>query len=223
MKSLILLCIVCLQIGWSYSVPKGVGAYAYEDTAGNRYGGTYGLNDAQVQQRLESFIPPFAYNFQNVDDFFPEYFNNFENILRETFKTNLENQRLAILAATKAYDLTSNQAGYIPNFPTRFDDIGRFGGFPGFPNMMNAAFASGMAGPGFSHQIAAISPPNPLQGNVNVVNRFADVGSPGNGFYSVSSSSFSSSSDVNGKKSNHRQAETIVNNNGHVTEYKVES
>lgn len=58
--------------------------------------------------------------------------------------------------------------------------------------------------------------------NVNVVNRFNDVGDRGPGkFYSVSSSSIASSSNVNGKEAGHREAETIVNDNGKITKYKV--
>lgn len=61
--------------------------------------------------------------------------------------------------------------------------------------------------------------------NVNVMNRFADTANakPGGQFYSVSSSSFSSSSNLNGQEQSRRSAETVVNNNGQVTKYKVES
>lgn len=65
--------------------PNGVGAYAYQDSNGNRYGGTYGLKDDQInlgnQGNLDHFNPvPFQPDF---DDFFPEYFRNFENLLQE--------------------------------------------------------------------------------------------------------------------------------------------
>lgn len=108
------------------------------------------------------------------------------------------------------------------------EEESRFGNFGDFPFMsmagQNSAFASGVAGPGFSHQIAALNPENPAMKNVNVVNRFSDATKGGNGgYYSVSSSSYSSSSDINGRRKAHRGAETVVNNNGEVTQYKVES
>ncbi|KAG6463076.1 hypothetical protein O3G_MSEX013649 [Manduca sexta] len=61
--------------------------------------------------------------------------------------------------------------------------------------------------------------------NVDTVNRYADSRSaPGAGnFMSVSSSSYSSSSNVNGEVKNSRGAETVVNDNGRVTRYKVQS
>lgn len=59
--------------------------------------------------------------------------------------------------------------------------------------------------------------------NVDVTNRFADNSGPGNNFYSVSSKSYSSSSNVDGQERNFKGAETLVNNNGVVTHYKVQS
>jgi hypothetical protein len=83
------------------------------------------------------------------------------------FQTNLENQRLAYIAAKKAYDLTSNQAGYIPNFTSRFNDRSGFGGLGGFPGFQmsgsrNSAFAGSAVGPDFSHQVASLNPKNPV-------------------------------------------------------------
>lgn len=80
--------------------PAGVGVYAYQDSAGNRYGGTYDLDDAQIFGKGKNgkngasgvnFGPannwgnfdPFVQNFQPNDDFFPEYFSNLENLLQE--------------------------------------------------------------------------------------------------------------------------------------------
>jgi hypothetical protein len=61
----------------------GVGAFAYGDSSGNRYGGTYGLNDDQIFKGVGQF-PPFIPNFFNYeDDFFPDYFNNLQYLLRE--------------------------------------------------------------------------------------------------------------------------------------------
>lgn len=70
--------------------------------------------------------------------------------------------------------MTSNQAGYIPNFNYRspgfsnFPDYGSFPTdaftFPTMPNLGNefSAFAAAMASPGFSQQIAGINPSNPV-------------------------------------------------------------
>ncbi|KAJ6646958.1 hypothetical protein Bhyg_02175 [Pseudolycoriella hygida] len=72
------------------------------------------------------------------------------------------------------------------------------------------------------HQTASINPPNPNSPNID--NRFGASGpSDGNGFFGVSTSSFSSSSDVNGVKTNRKGAITSVNDNGKVTTYKVSS
>uniref|UniRef100_A0A2A4JGD7 Uncharacterized protein n=1 Tax=Heliothis virescens TaxID=7102 RepID=A0A2A4JGD7_HELVI len=98
-----------------------------------------------------------------------------------------------------------------------------FGGF-GMPSFGNSAFASAAAGPGFQHHIAAISPSNPGMPNVDRVSHFADSSLPGGRkFYSVSSKSYSSSSNINGKEISNRGAETLVNDNGKVTHYKVQN
>ncbi|KAM3967474.1 uncharacterized protein ACR2FA_009949 isoform 3-T3 [Aphomia sociella] len=184
MRSFIFVSVICINLAWSYGAPEGVGAYVYQDSAGNR-----------------------------------------------AFHSNFENQKLALNAANKAFDLTSNQAGYIPNFTRRspfsnflgFNSFPTFGGFDmsGFPN---SAFAGGAAGPGFTHQIASINPVNPEIPNVNVMNRFAEVQpQPGNNFVSMSSRAYSVSSNVNGKEFKDRGAETTVNNNGKVTTYRVKS
>ncbi|XP_038208268.1 uncharacterized protein LOC119829703 isoform X4 [Zerene cesonia] len=144
MKGLVTLSAILLQLTWCYGYPdpRGVGAYAYQDTAGNR---------------------------------FPQYGP--------------------------------------PNF------FGS-GGLPFDMSQPNSAFASGVAGPGFSHQIAAINPESDRMKNVEITNRFND--DPGNNkFYSVSSSSYSSSANLGGQELNHRGAETVVNNNGRITKYRV--
>lgn len=91
------------------------------------------------------------------------------------FKTNYENQRLAINAARKAFDLTSNRApAYFPiPPPIRFPAFNNFPGFgfPGFdygmpnpiPGFANGAFAGAAAGPGFNHHVASIFPGNPVR------------------------------------------------------------
>lgn len=62
----------------AYPGPAGVGAYAYQDSSGRRYGGTYDLKDD-----FNPFSDPFAAPFNDVDAFFPDYFRNFENILQQ--------------------------------------------------------------------------------------------------------------------------------------------
>lgn len=75
-------------------------------------------------------------------------------------------------AARKAFDLTSNQAGFIPDFPSRFSpfpgfqDFQRFPEFPTLSNRFsedsNSAFSFGAIGPDYTQQIAAINPENPV-------------------------------------------------------------
>ncbi|GBP48525.1 hypothetical protein EVAR_38497_1 [Eumeta japonica] len=254
---------------------NGVGAYAYQDSTGNRYSGTFKLKDNEFGPPNGLFAGPGSEFYSN---FFPEYFRNLQVLLNEprfgefyfpprlpvisyqtpefpfsgfgrlpaspnmfnrfrAFEKNIENQKLAFNAATKAFDLTSNQAGFVPNFGAGFNDFGTgfggfnpgfsgFGGFPNFgvPNMAgaNSAYASGVVGDGFVHQAAAINPPNPNVPNVDVTSRVADQGDDNGGhFYSVQSSSYATSSNVNGKEENRRGAVTRVNKDGKVTEYKV--
>lgn len=239
MRSIVLISAFCCQLVWCYGLPgaQQVGAFAYQDSAGHRYGGTYGLKDGKIVEAEGNFPPNFQVNnFHEWDYFAPEYFKNLENLLQETFNSNLEHQRLALNAAKKAFDLTSNQAAFIPNFNYRFPgfmEFPDFGAFPGpsafpTPHFNNgndySAFASAAAIPGVNRQVAAINPENPAVPNVDTFNRNADSRSPGAGnFMSVSSSSYSSSSNVNGEVKNSRGAETVVNDNGRVTRYKVQS
>nr|XP_032529143.1 uncharacterized protein LOC116779088 isoform X2 [Danaus plexippus plexippus] len=104
-----------------------------------------------------------------------------------------------------------------------------FGGFPFGPSAFNvnrfgenAAFASSAIAPGYRHQSAIISPANADIPNVSLTDRYADPSDDGK-FYSVSSSSFASSDNDNGKLSGFRQAETVVNDNGKITKYRVHS
>nr|AXY94638.1 seroin transcript 2B [Acanthobrahmaea europaea] len=205
MRSIIFISAVCLQLFWCNGLPnaRGVGAYSYSDSAGNRYGGTYGLNDGQVVDVKGDFPPNFhPQNFQDLDDFFPSYFANLDNVLQE--------------------------------FPP-YNGFGQYGGFPefpfhrfGIPNNMNenSAYAGAFARPGYSRQIAAINPNNPNMPNVDQENRYSESKSgknPGSNYMSVSSSSYSTSSDTNGQLKSSRGAETIVDDNGRITRYKVQS
>ncbi|XP_047520419.1 uncharacterized protein LOC125059826 isoform X3 [Pieris napi] len=197
MKTIIFSAIL-LHLNWCYGLPdpRGVGVYAYQDSLGNRYGGSYGLDDKDIVRNSDPYFGqyptvaqvPFLGNF--ADSFYPNYISNYDNILQE--------------------------------FPS-FGPIFGAGGLVPYDIMSrpNSAFASGAIGPGFSHQIAAINPENDAMRNIEVTNRFNDA--PGNNkFYGVSSSSYSSSSNVNGKAQNLRGAETVVNNNGKITKYRVQ-
>ena len=151
---------------WSHGVANaaGVGAYAYQDSAGNR--------DAVVGPIFGS--------------------------------------------------RTRRRFGAIPNF-----GFGQGFGMPGFENRFggpalgpNSAFAGGAVAPGYRHQMVSINPANPKMPNIDVT-QFSDTPRSGNGFYSVSSTSYSSSSNLNGKEENSRGGETVVNDNGKVTKYKL--
>ncbi|KAJ2947684.1 hypothetical protein O0L34_g9450 [Tuta absoluta] len=199
MKTIFFVCAICLQLQWSYGKPDGVGAYAYQDSTGNR-----------------------------------------------AFAQNAEQHKKALNAARKAFDLTSNNAGYVPNFDTGFsrfpgfpnfefpqpDYMGRFGGMPDFGNFPlpmpslnsfaeNSAFAGGAVAPGYRHQQVALSPSDPNQPNIDVT-KFSESGrSNSPQFYSVQSSSFVTSANVNGQQKTNKGGETIVNENGKITKYSL--
>ncbi|KAL5280028.1 hypothetical protein ACFFRR_004186 [Megaselia abdita] len=84
----------------------------------------------------------------------------------------------------------------------------------------NYAFASGSYNGGKHHGSASIYPSNSKVPNIN--NRFGGDSNPG-GFHSVSTSSFSESSNVNGQEHNRRGAQTTFNDNGKITTYKTHS
>ncbi|XP_045447454.1 uncharacterized protein LOC123655734 isoform X2 [Melitaea cinxia] len=187
MTRFILICVILFQLTWIYAYPKsqGVGVYSYQDSAGNRYGGTF-----DPQETFTPYGDPFGTPFNDIDNFMPDFFRNYDNILKL--------------------------------FP--FFAGGQFGPGDFIPNMDNSpyqsAFASASAGPGYRHQVAAINPANAGMPNIDVTSRSGG----GNGdpnFVSVSSSSFASSSNVDGKVTGYRNAETVVNENGKITKYKV--
>ncbi|XP_046978094.1 uncharacterized protein LOC124543813 isoform X3 [Vanessa cardui] len=191
MTKIILISVLLLQFTWCYAYPtsQGVGVYSYQDTAGNRYGGTFDPRD--------TFIPygdPFAVPFNDIDYFFPDYFRNYENILQQ-----------------------------LPQFTgSPFFGPGRFRA-----NMDNnahqSAFASAVVAPGYRRQIAAIDPINPGLPNVDVTSRGAEADNGNPNFVSVSSSSYASSANIDGKVTGMRGSETVVNENGKVTKYEVHS
>lgn len=87
----------------------------------------------------------------------------------------------------------------------------------------NLAVATGSIGPDGVHQTVLLQPEEPQAPRIDA--HFPAVpGVPGaGGFVGVSTASFSSSSNVNGVKSQHKSAVTTVNDNGKVTTYKLES
>ncbi|XP_047546117.1 uncharacterized protein LOC125077996 isoform X5 [Vanessa atalanta] len=90
-------------------------------------------------------------------------------------------------------------------------------------NAHQSAFASAVVAPGYRRQIAAIDPINPGLPNVDVTSRAAETDSSNPNFVSVSSSSYASSANIDGKVSGMRGSETVVNENGKVTKYEVHS
>ncbi|XP_064076663.1 uncharacterized protein LOC113401062 isoform X2 [Vanessa tameamea] len=203
MTKIILISVLLIQLTWCYAYPasQGVGVYSYQDTAGNSF--------PKLRNRL------------------------FTRRLRPSrlriFGSDIESQRLALHAANKAFDITYNHAGYNPNFFR----LPQFTGSPLFgpgrfrANMDNnahqSAFASAVVAPGYRRQIAAIDPINPGLPNVDVTNRAAETDRSNPNFVSVSSSSYASSANIDGKVSGMRGSETVVNENGKVTKYEVHS
>ncbi|XP_022901289.1 uncharacterized protein [Onthophagus taurus] len=123
--------------------------------------------------------------------------------------------------------ISSKSAG---QFPGGYAGYGFPGGVPAYAGFQGqqhysgnggeGAAASAAFGPGGIHQTAGVFPENPNSPNINTRFAASPDGAPG-GFHSVSTSSFSSSSDVNGKPSSFHQASTTVNDNGKVTTYTV--
>ncbi|XP_046978086.1 uncharacterized protein LOC124543813 isoform X2 [Vanessa cardui] len=203
MTKIILISVLLLQFTWCYAYPtsQGVGVYSYQDTAGNSF--------PRLRNRL------------------------FTRRLRPSrlriFGSDIESQRLASHAARKAFDITYNHAGYNPNFFR----LPQFTGSPFFgpgrfrANMDNnahqSAFASAVVAPGYRRQIAAIDPINPGLPNVDVTSRGAEADNGNPNFVSVSSSSYASSANIDGKVTGMRGSETVVNENGKVTKYEVHS
>jgi len=86
----------------------------------------------------------------------------------------------------------------------------------------SSAYASGSYTPNEIHQTAGVFPINPASQNVD--SRFGPEETDGKpGFVGISTSSFSSSSDIDGVKSHKEGAITTVNDNGKITTHKVGS
>ncbi|XP_073958401.1 uncharacterized protein isoform X2 [Choristoneura fumiferana] len=200
MKRLILISAVCMQFGWISGVPhpSGVGAYAYQDSNGNSH--------RVARSPLLPPLPPLPplLPFRPLPPLPP-------------LPPLLPFRPLPPLLPFRPLRPLPPLRRFAP-----FGGMPGFGNFAAFGNNDNSAFASGVAAPGYTHQTAAISPGNPNTPNVDVTQRFSDGPGAGN-YMSVSSSSYSASTNNNGMPSSHRVAETLVNNNGKVTHYKVEN
>ncbi|XP_077286972.1 uncharacterized protein LOC143911791 isoform X2 [Arctopsyche grandis] len=201
----------------------------------NSYGGSYA-----PQFPFGPFIPPFQ-NSNDFNGFFREYFKTFNDNLAarrisntphsssssgvslsfgntpiendSTFTKNFEFQRAAFEAAQNAFQKTSSDrfggSGYGPNL--------QYG-----PNFAGGAAASSASfGPGGGHLSAGTYPENAA--NPNVHTRFSSTGPGKGGTYGVSSTSFSTSSNIGGKKTGYKEASTTVNDNGKVTTYTVKN
>ncbi|XP_050344253.1 uncharacterized protein LOC126769463 isoform X2 [Nymphalis io] len=203
MMKIVLISVLLLQITLCYAYPtsQGVGVYSYQDSTGNSI--------PKLRNRLLTR-------------------RSRPSRLR-IFRSDIESQRLASHAARKAFDITYNHAGYNPNFFR----LPQFTGSPFFgpggfqANMDNnahqSAFASAVAAPGYRRQIASINPVNPGLANVDVTSTLGESDNRNPNFMSVSSSSFASSSNRDGKVTGVRGAETVVNDNGKITKYQVHS
>ncbi|CAH0724639.1 unnamed protein product, partial [Brenthis ino] len=204
---IILISAVLLHVSCCYAYPaQGVSSYAYQDSAGNRYGGTYDQKDKVIRNS-----DPFTVPFNNVNSFFPDYFTNFNNILPQD-NIGRGQQFLLIPRLRSSRRFSPFSAGF-PYFGQQ--------GYPGMDPNLQSALAIAIAGPDFTHQVAAIDPINIDMPNVDLTNRFNEEvvnGNP-NGVYSVSSTSIAKNIDGKG----YREAETVINNNGKITKYKVHS
>ncbi|CAH2050091.1 unnamed protein product, partial [Iphiclides podalirius] len=230
MKVLVLISIVLAHCSWSYgsSGPEGASAFAYVDTAGNRFRRFLPplppLAPLRPLPRLRPFRLPFMFPWLPPLPPLPPLAP-----LRDILG-NIENQqRAAFEAAQSSFD-AFNFIPYIPNFDYRFqpyDHFNYFGSRGGGQFGMsgrNSAFAAATLGPGYRHQVAAINPANPRMPNVDTSSQYPqNSNGPGNDFYSVSSSSYASSVNDNGQLKSQRGAETVVNDRGHVTKYSVHS
>uniref|UniRef100_A0A6B2EAX2 Putative lectin-like domain protein n=1 Tax=Phlebotomus kandelakii TaxID=1109342 RepID=A0A6B2EAX2_9DIPT len=196
------------------------GTASYGATAGGGGGAYAGTGAAPFVPPVNpgSQYPPLPsqYDYQNL-------FINFWKTLNDNY-AKLINEQLAHQAALfNQINAAGSRFGAPPNVGAVGGGEGGGGGF----YAPNYASASSSYGPQGYHQTANIVPANPNSPNVDT--RFGSgqpivmtsSGQPG--YYGVSSSSFSASSDINGQKSSHREAQTSINDNGKVTTYTVRS
>ncbi|XP_023291462.2 uncharacterized protein LOC111675001 isoform X2 [Lucilia cuprina] len=177
---------------------RGVGSYAgsYSNSNGENNGYVGNYNDYDDF----NYAPDFGFNF--LDPY--------------AFHQQLTAQILAQQAATQN-QIRRQQAAFFDNI--RHQNQYSYKGGKGNRYAPNYSAAAASIGPGGGYQTAFISPENPAI--PNVINRFGST-SPG-GYKGVSVSSYSSSSDINGKKTSNRGSQTTINDNGRITTYKVNS
>ncbi|XP_055683020.1 keratin, type I cytoskeletal 9-like isoform X2 [Lutzomyia longipalpis] len=222
--------------GGSYDTTGGFGGGTFSGgnygggttgTGGNYGGGSTGTGGAfagasggaYVGTGAAPFVPqaalyptgPSQQDYQNL-------FVNFWKSLSDNYAKLISQQ----LAHQAALFNQINAAG------SRFGGADAGAGLGGGYYAPNYASSSASLGPQGAYQTANIIPANPNSPNVDTLHGSGgnpvvsmSVGPPG--FYGVSSSSFSSSSDINGHVQSHREAQTTVNDNGKVTTYTVKS
>nr|BAM17941.1 unknown secreted protein [Papilio xuthus] len=218
MKFLYLVSAVVLHCSWSYGSPSpdGVGVFAYQDSTGRRYECVYKPNINEAEDSSESS------NVNKINEVLP-FDTNWPDVIYD----NIENQQRAAFEAAQNTYGAFNNFPFIPNFDFRYPPYGHFNYFgpsyraPFDMSGSNSAFAAAAVGPGFRHQVAAINPGNPQMPNVDTTINRQPQNRQGQGFYSVSSSSYASSLNNNGVPQNQRGAETVVNDNGRITKYAV--
>ncbi|XP_013177108.1 PREDICTED: uncharacterized protein LOC106124724 isoform X4 [Papilio xuthus] len=218
MKFLYLVSAVVLHCSWSYGSPSpdGVGVFAYQDSTGRRYECVYKPNINEADDSSESS------NVNKINEVLP-FDTNWPDVIYD----NIENQQRAAFEAAQNTYGAFNNFPFIPNFDFRYPPYGHFNYFgpsyraPFDMSGSNSAFAAAAVGPGFRHQVAAINPGNPQMPNVDTTINRQPQNRQGQGFYSVSSSSYASSLNNNGVPQNQRGAETVVNDNGRITKYAV--
>ncbi|XP_013104949.1 uncharacterized protein LOC106085299 isoform X1 [Stomoxys calcitrans] len=195
---------------------RGTGSYAGSYSGGGDY------DDYDFGFGFGGYAPDFGF----IDPF------AFHQQLTQQILSQQAAQQQAIASIISSGDATvgasaSNLPDYMDDDAIRrqqqaiFDHARRQSHYNGKGNRYapNYSAAAASIGPDGGYQTAFINPANP--GVPNISNRFAST-SPG-GYKGVSVSSYSSSSDVNGKRTNYRGAQTTINDNGKITTYKVQS
>ncbi|XP_065357583.1 uncharacterized protein LOC135951789 isoform X1 [Calliphora vicina] len=202
---------------------RGVGSYS------GSYSGSNGDNGGYVGNYNDyddfGYAPDFGFGFLDPYAFHQQLTSQI--LAQQAAQQNAIASILTMGDATVTAE-ASNLPNDIPDYDEQqaafFDNIRHqnhysYKGGKGNRYAPNYSAAAASLGPAGGYQTAFISPENPSIPNVS--NRFGSS-SPG-GYKGVSVSSFSSSSDVNGKKTSHRGAQTTINDNGRVTTYKVNS
>ncbi|KAI8119416.1 hypothetical protein CVS40_9189 [Lucilia cuprina] len=206
---------------------RGVGSYAgsYSNSNGENNGYVGNYNDYDDF----NYAPDFGFNFLDPYAFHQQL--TAQILAQQAATQNAIASTISMGDATVMAD-ASNMPNDIPDYDDQirrqqaafFDNIRHqnqysYKGGKGNRYAPNYSAAAASIGPGGGYQTAFISPENPAIPNVS--NRFGST-SPG-GYKGVSVSSYSSSSDINGKKTSNRGSQTTINDNGRITTYKVNS